>query len=129
MTDPIADMLTRIRNALAVRKVDVVLPYSRLKAAIADILMREGWVAHVEHLERDFGQLRLVLKYDATGRPAIHSLKRMSRPGRRTYAGHDELRAVKNGYGCAIISTSRGVMTNKEAHKLGVGGELLCEIS
>lgn len=129
MTDPIADMLTRIRNALAVRKLEVVMPYSRLKAAIADILVREGWVAQVEKLDRDMGQLKIVLKYDPTGHPQIHELTRVSRPGRRTYAGRDELRPVKSGYGFSILSTSRGVMTNKEARKLGVGGEILCEVS
>ena len=91
MTDPIADMLTRMRNALAVRKSEVIMPYSRLKAAIADILVREGLVVRAEHLERDFGQLRLVFKYGPDGRPVIHDLQRVSRPGRRVYSAHEEI--------------------------------------
>ncbi len=134
ITDPIADMLTRIRNALAVRKQDVVLPMSKIKYEIAKILEREGWVYKVEVIKNKnkkgitFDELRIVLKYKKSGKPAITSLKRISKPGLRVYVAKDNLPRVLNNMGIAIISTSQGLMTNKEARKNGIGGEVICEI-
>jgi small subunit ribosomal protein S8 len=136
MTDPIADMLTRIRNASAVRKQDVVLPMSKIKYEIALILKKEGWIYEVEKMKKQsvkntssvFDELKLVLKYKKSGRPMISSLKRISKPGLKVYAKKDELPKVLNNLGIAIISTPQGLMTNKEAKSKGVGGEVLCEI-
>lgn len=128
MTDPIADMLTRIRNASGVRKSEVSVPYSKLKHAIATILAREGYVGKVE--EQGTGvsrQLVISLKY--TGQvPAVQSLIRISRPGSRRYVKKGEIEKVLNGFGVAILSTPRGILTDAEAKKSGVGGELLCEV-
>lgn len=136
MTDPIADMLTRIRNANLVNKKEVVLPMSKLKFSIAKILEKEGWVGHVEVLKAGgaknqtsgFDQLKIALKYDKSGNSAISSIKRISKPGLRIYAGKTELPRVLNNLGIAIISTPAGLMTNKEAKQKGVGGEVICEI-
>lgn len=136
MTDPIADMLTRIRNASAVKKEEVVLPMSKLKLSIAKILERDGWVEKAEVIKEEsqknaaksFDKLRIVLKYNDDGKPAITSLLRISKPGLKIYSGKQELPRVLNNAGIAIISTSSGVMTNKEARKKGIGGEVLCEI-
>ena len=139
MTDPIADMLTRIRNAQAVKKTEVVLPISKLKLQIAKILEREGWILKAEAVLSEnkksdpkktgnFENLKLILKYKKSGRPAISYLKRISRPGCRTYVAKDELPVVLNNFGIAIISTSEGLFTNKELVKKGIGGEVLCEI-
>lgn len=134
MTDPIADMLTRIRNAQSVNKTEVLLPFSGLKQAIAEILQREGYLRKVERVEGTGAdakrpQLRLVLKYLAPKQPAIRSLVRISRPGRRVYATKDQLPVVLNNLGLAVISTSQGLMTNKQARKAGLGGEIICEIN
>jgi small subunit ribosomal protein S8 len=136
MTDPIADMLTRIRNASAVRKQDVVLPMSKIKYEIALILKKEGWINEVEQIKKQsikntssvFDELKLVLKYKKSGRPMISNLKRVSKPGLKVYAKKNELPKVLNNLGIAIISTPQGLMTNKEARSRGVGGEVLCEI-
>jgi len=136
MTDPISDMLTRIRNASAVKKSEVVLPMSKIKHEIAKILERDGWIEKVEIIKEKgkkngkaaFDSLKIILKYDFEGRPAISSLKRVSKPGLRVYASKDELPRVLNNAGIAIISTSQGLMTNKEARKKKVGGEVICEI-
>jgi small subunit ribosomal protein S8 len=136
MTDPIADMLTRIRNASAVRKQDIVLPMSKIKYEIALILKKEGWISDVEKITKEskknsasvFDELRLVLRYKKSGRPMISSLKRISKPGLKIYAKKEELPKVLNNLGIAIISTPEGLMTNKEAKRKGVGGEILCEI-
>jgi len=127
MTDPISDMLTRIRNASAVKKPEVRVPYSKLKLAIAKILNAEGYLASFEKLSAGHGELRLELKY-VDGRSNIHNLRRVSKPGRRAYAGHSDLPKVLSDRGIAIVSTSQGVMTNKEARKRKLGGEVLCEI-
>lgn len=128
MTDPIADMLTRIRNASMIHKPEVVLPFSKIKLAIAKILVREGYLTRViENKEGSKGHLVLDLKYD-DGQPAIHTLKRVSRPGHRKYVKSAEMKSVLNGYGFAILSTPRGVMTDKDAIKAKIGGELICEI-
>lgn len=136
MTDPIADMLTRIRNASAVNKNEVVLPMSKVKYEIAKILEKEGWIQKVEVVKADveknktkaFDQLKIVLKYKKSGKPFIKSLKRISKPGLRIYVDKNDLPRVLNNLGMAIISTSQGMMTNKEARKTGVGGEVICEI-
>lgn len=129
MTDPIADMLTRIRNAQAVEKEFVLIPLSRLKKAIADVLKNEEYIVDYSIVEEQgFQHLKVILKY-SNNIPAIRSLKRVSKPGCRIYAKRGELPAVLNNLGIAIISTSRGVMTNHEARKSRLGGEILCEIS
>ncbi|MBI4280660.1 30S ribosomal protein S8 [Candidatus Uhrbacteria bacterium] len=127
MTDPIADMLTRIRNGLAARKAEVRMPKSNLKLWIANILVKEGYLASAEESSEDRGTLRLVLKY-ANREPAIHRIDRVSKPGQRIYASASELPAVSSGLGLAIVSTSAGVMTNREARKRKLGGEIICEV-
>jgi len=126
ITDPIADYLARLRNAQMARKVYVDVPASKLKRAITQILVDKGYVQR--YLDIDDGKqglLRIYLKYDRNGNPAIRELQRVSKPGRRQYVGADELPRVRNGLGIAIISTSQGVMTDKEARKLHIGGEVL----
>lgn len=127
MTDPIADMLTRLRNALAVKKSEIVLPYSKIKLAIADILKQHGYVVDYKKSDDNHGEIRISLKYNGN-QAAITNLKRISKPGQRIYVPADELPIVLNNFGIAIISTSQGIMTNKEAKKLSIGGEVLCEI-
>ena len=136
MTDPIADMLTRIRNASAVGKSEVVLPMSKIKYAIAKILEREGLITKVEAVggkevgaaEKKFEDFKIILKYLRKGEPAITFIRRASKPGLRVYADKDNLPKVLNNMGIAIISTSHGLMTNKEAKNKGVGGEVICEV-
>jgi small subunit ribosomal protein S8 len=132
MTDPIADMLTRIRNALAVRKPEVVLPFSKMKMAVAEILKQNGYIKEVEKIAQgsngnNHDEIKITLKYLGT-QPAVTYLKRVSKPGRRVYVTKDKLPVVLNSLGIAIISTSQGVMTNKEAKKKNLGGEVICEI-
>ena len=129
MHDPIADMLTRIRNAQLVGHAEVAMPASRLKAAIAKVLKDEGYVE--DFALRDNGdkkQLAIALKYYA-GRPVIERLERVSRPGLRVYKGRNDIPRVMNGLGVAILSTSRGVMTDRKARADGVGGEVLCIVA
>lgn len=132
MTDPIADMLTRVRNATAVRKSDVVLPMSKIKYEIAKIMEAEGWIQKAEIVKAEgqkaFDELRLMLKYRKSGRPVITSIKRVSKPGLRVYVDKNNIPVVLNNLGVAIISTSGGIMTSKDARKKGVGGEVICEI-
>ena len=124
-TDPIADLLTRIRNAITARHDTVSIPASKMKKAIADILVDEGFVASSELVEeKGHNNIKIVLKYNE-GRNAITNLKRISKPGLRVYCGCQDLPKVLGGYGIAIISTSRGVMTDKKARELKVGGEVL----
>ncbi len=128
MTDPIADMLTRIRNAMAVKKSEVVLPFSKIKYNVAKVLETEGYISRVEKLKNGkFDELKLNLKYVGS-RPAIRHIKRISRPGQRIYVAGNEMPKILNGYGAAIISTSKGVMTGKRARKENIGGEFMCEI-
>lgn len=129
MTDPIADMLTRIRNALHAEKQDVVLPSSKLKVAIAKVLKEEGYINDF-NVEAKGGKpaLRMALKY-YQGRPVIESISRVSRPGLRQYRGKETLPKVVGGLGVAIISTPAGVMTDRAARKAGHGGEVLCFVS
>lgn len=130
MTDPIADMLTRIRNALAVKKPKVTIPYSKIKLAIAKILEKENFISGFEivsNKKNKFKNIVINLKYK-DGNPAIHELKRISKPGCRIYVKVKEIRKVKGGRGIWIISTSRGIMTGHEAKKRKLGGELIAEI-
>ena len=127
MSDPIADMLTRIRNANTAKHATVDVPASKIKFAIADILVKEGYVAKYEIVEDgNFKNIRITLKYGADkNEKIITGLKRISKPGLRIYAGKDELPRVLGGLGIAILSTNQGVITDKEARKLQVGGEVL----
>ena len=127
MTDTIADMLTRIRNAQRARKTSVAMPYSKLKQAIAELLAREGYIGTVEKTADTKPELVISLKYNGL-KPMIQEITRLSKPGHRMYRAATELPTVLNGYGFAIVSTSRGLMTAAEAKKLGVGGEVLCSI-
>ena len=125
-TDPIADMLTRIRNANSSKHKTVDVPASNMKKSIADILFKEGYIAAYEEIENsNQGIIRITLKYDEKGARVIDGLKRISQPGERVYASKEELPKVLNGLGIAIISTSLGLKTDKEARQLGVGGEVL----
>jgi small subunit ribosomal protein S8 len=127
MTDPIADMLTRIRNAQRARSRQVEIPFSKLKMAIISILQKEGYVGDAEKVGDTHPLIVVNLKY--TGKePAIQSITRESTPGHRAYLKAEELPRVLNDYGIAVVSTSRGLMTNKEARKLGIGGELICSV-
>ena len=127
MSDPIADMLTRIRNANTAKHDTVDIPASKIKVAIADILVKEGYVAKYDIVEDgNFKNIRITLKYGADkNEKIITGLKRISKPGLRIYAGKDELPRVLGGLGIAILSTNQGVITDKEARKLQVGGEVL----
>ena len=128
MTDPIADMLTRIRNANTAKHDTVDIPSSKMKLSIAKILLDEGYIKSYELVENgNFNDIRVTLKYGASKNEKIISgLQRISKPGLRVYASKDELPRVLGGLGVAIISTNKGVVTDKEARKLGVGGEVLC---
>ena len=129
MHDPISDMLTRIRNAQLVGHADVAMPASRLKASIAKVLKDEGYIE--DYAVRENGahkQLAIALKYYA-GRPVIERLERVSKPGLRVYKGRDDIPRVMNGLGVAILSTSRGVMTDRKARADGVGGEVRCIVA
>ncbi len=129
MTDPIADMLTRIRNAVSVERLDVEMPVSKVKRGVAEVLKREGFIWDWAESEQDpINQLRLVLKYGQSGERVIRHIKRISKPGCRVYSGARELRPVLNGLGIRILSTSRGVMSDREARQQKVGGEVLCEV-
>jgi small subunit ribosomal protein S8 len=132
MTDPIADMLARIRNATLARHTRVDMPSSRLKVEIAKILQHEGYVQSFTVLEpegeRVQAQLRVFLKYGPRGERVITGIERVSRPGRRVYFGRDSVPEVLAGLGTAILTTSRGVMTGRQAVKAGVGGEVLCNV-
>ena len=129
ITDPIADMLTRIRNAGAARHATVEIPASSMKKAIAQILLDEGYIKAFEIVENGTqGTIKITLKYSANKEKAISGLRRVSKPGLRVYAGADELPRVLKGLGVAIISTSKGVMTDKKARELHVGGEVLAVV-
>ncbi|MCD4761737.1 30S ribosomal protein S8 [bacterium] len=131
MTDPISDMLTRIRNASAVKKQEVVLPLSKIKIEIAKILKQEGWIYDFDVAKTTnskFDELKLILKYKKSGKSVITRIKRISKPGLRIYVKKDNLPKVLNNLGIAIISTPKGLMTNKGARKQGLGGEIICEI-
>jgi small subunit ribosomal protein S8 len=129
MTDPIADMLTRIRNAGEAHFDKVDIPASRMKISLAKIFKEEGFIKNYKVIKDSRqGLLRVYLKYADKQRPLIQGLKRVSKPGRRVYAGAEELPRVQGGLGVAVISTSKGVVADRHARKLQVGGEVLCEI-
>ncbi len=129
MTDPIADMLTRIRNALMVHKETVEVPSSKMKKAIADIMLNEGYISGVEVAEDGaFSKLVITLKYVGKRQSVINGLQRVSKPGLRTYSGVEKMPKVMDGLGVAILSTNKGVMTDKQAKAANVGGEVLCYI-
>ncbi|MFN7570310.1 MAG: 30S ribosomal protein S8 [Betaproteobacteria bacterium] len=129
MSDPIADMLTRIRNAQRVEKTEVVMPSSKVKVAIAKVLADEGYIEGFQIADNDGKpQLHIGLKYYA-GRPVIERLERVSRPGLRVYKRRDSIPQVMNGLGVAIVSTPQGVMTDRKARATGVGGEVLCYVA
>ena len=129
MSDPIADMLTRIRNAQMVQKVSVVMPASKLKTAIAEVLKAEGYIDNFAiRGEAAKPQLEIALKYYA-GKPVIEKIERVSRPGLRIYKGRHEIPSVMNGLGVAIVTTPKGVMTDRKARQAGIGGEVLCYVS
>ena len=128
-TDPIADMLTRIRNANNAKFKTVDVPASKMKKAIAETLLEEGYIKAFDEIENETqGILRITLKYDEKGNKVIAGLRRISKPGLRIYAAKDELPKVLNGLGTALISTSKGIMTDKKARELGIGGEVLAYI-
>ena len=127
LSDPIADMLTRIRNALMMKHAYVMMPSSGIKKAVADILVEEGYISKSTVLTDGHPKLRLDLKYDADG-PIISNLKRVSKPGRRVYKKKNEIPWILSGVGIAILSTSRGVVTDRQARRFGVGGEVLCYV-
>ena len=146
MTDPIADMLTRIRNAQMVKKFELVMPYSKLKFNILTLLAKQGWIESVkkiepgeiksagfrkqlhESLNNRFASLLVKLKYDSDKKPHISQLKRVSKPGRRVYVSKNQIPYVLNGKGLSIISTSHGLLTDKQARQKKIGGEVICEI-
>jgi len=129
MSDPIADMLTRIRNAQVVQKTMVLMPSSKVKVAIANVLKDEGYIEDfVVTQVAGKAELKIGLKYYA-GRPVIERLERVSRPGLRIYKGKDEIPNVMNGLGVAIVSTPKGVMTDRKARATGVGGEVICYVA
>ena len=128
-TDPIADMLTRKRNANSAKHKTVDVPASKMKTAIAEILFREGYIKSFEVISNENqGIIRITLKYDEKGTRVIDGIKRISKPGLRVYAGKEELPKVLNGLGIAIISTSKGLKTDKEAREAGMGGEVLAYV-
>ena len=128
-TDPIADMLTRNRNANTSKHKTVDIPASKMKTGIAEILLREGYIKAFEEIkDENQGIIRVTIKYDEKGNRVIDGLKRISKPGLRVYASCEELPKVLNGLGIAIISTSQGLKTDKEARQLGVGGEVLAYV-
>jgi small subunit ribosomal protein S8 len=128
-TDPVADMLTRIRNAILARHTNTEIPLSKLKVHIAEILKAEGYIAGFAVKEEGFqGTITVELKYGRDRQSAIVGMKRLSRPGRRVYVRHQDLTKVMNGMGISIISTSRGLLTNRQAEQERIGGELLCEV-
>ena len=129
MSDPIADMLTRIRNAQMVQKVSVVMPASKLKTAIAEVLKAEGYIdGFAVKGESAKPELEIALKYYA-GKPVIEHIERVSRPGLRIYKGRHDIPTVMNGLGVAIVTTPKGVMTDRKARQAGIGGEVLCYVA
>ena len=129
LTDPVADMLTRVRNALQARHQKVDIPASRLKLEIARILKEEGYISNFKPTEEEGHKvIRIYLKYGANNEAAIRDLSRVSRPGCRVYIGRDEIKRVQGGLGISIMTTPKGVMTGRQARREGVGGEILCEV-
>ena len=129
MTDPLADLLTRVRNAGLAKHASISLPSSNLKVAVADVLKESGFIKNYKVLsDNKQGIVKVYLSYDESRQNIIHEIKRVSKPGCRVYVGKDEIPQVKNGYGIAILSTSKGVMDDKAAREAQVGGEVLCTL-
>lgn len=132
LTDPIADMLTRIRNGALARHDRVELPASKLKLAVAQILKNEGYISDVQEATAEvtdpFKKITIVLKYGRDRQSAIDGIRRVSRPGRRVYVRHDQIPRVLSGLGISILSTSRGLVSDRDARRMKIGGELLCEV-
>ncbi len=130
MSDPVADMITRIRNGLQVRREFVEVGASRVKRSIADVLSREGYIGDVRNMTALTGHpsIRIFLKYDEDGLPAIQRIGRVSKPGRRVYSGVQDIPRVLNGLGISVLTTSQGILSDREARAQGVGGEILCEV-
>ena len=129
MTDPIADFLTRIRNAITARKANVEIPASKMKLRLAEVLRDEGFIAGVSsNDEGPQGTIVVTLRYDNRNRCAIEGLRRVSRPGQRKYVAKDDVPRVRSGLGVSVLTTSKGVMTDRAARKAGLGGELICEV-
>jgi small subunit ribosomal protein S8 len=129
MTDPIADMLTRIRNAIRVERPTVDMPSSKVKRGLAEVLKREGYIWDWKEVDAEpVSHLRIDLKYGPNGEQVIRHIKRVSKPGRRVYSGAAKLKPVLNGLGICILSTSRGVVSDREARQRMIGGEVLCEL-
>lgn len=130
MTDPIADMLTRIRNAVSVRKPEVKIPASKVKIGIAQVLKQEGYISDYDRIEDGRqGILRVQLKYSPSGERVIRTLDRQSKPGQRDYRGTDDLPKVLNGLGIAIVSTNQGVLSDRQCREKRIGGEVLCTVT
>jgi small subunit ribosomal protein S8 len=127
-TDPISDMLTRIRNALAARKGELVMPYSKFKHSLANVLLAEGFISGVNELPGRVKSLQLNLKYDQTGSPVITGIKRVSTPGQRIYLPVARIPRTNGGFGVTVVSTSRGLLTDKQARKDRLGGEVVCQV-
>jgi small subunit ribosomal protein S8 len=129
MTDPIADMLTRIRNGAGARKASVDVPWSRHKEAVARVLVDEGYLTDAALVEeKPFPVLRIGLRYDQGRRPVISGIRRISRPSLRVYVGYGEIPAVRRGLGVSVLSTPKGILVDREARRQGVGGEIICQI-
>lgn len=129
MNDPISDMLTRIRNGLRARHADVIVPHSRMKEQICSVLEREGYIDdHTVAGEKAGKTIRIILRYGDDGKPVIHGLRRVSKPSLRVFTGGKDVRTVRSGLGVAVLSTSKGLMTGKQAREENVGGEVLCEV-
>jgi small subunit ribosomal protein S8 len=127
-TDPISDMLTRIRNAVRAHKTELVLPYSKFKHSLATVLLQEGFVSGVNELPGRMKMLQINLKYSSTGQSVITDLKRVSSPGQRIYLASSRIPRTNGGFGVTVVSTSKGLLTDKQARKDKVGGEVVCQI-
>ncbi len=129
MTDPISDFLARLRNAIMARKTEIVFPASTVKLKLAELMRDEGYLTAVAFIPGEpQGTISCTIRWDAQHRPAITGLRRVSRPGQRAYAGKDDIKKVRGGMGVAVVSTSKGLLTDKQARKQGLGGEILCEV-
>ncbi|MBI5230307.1 MAG: 30S ribosomal protein S8 [Candidatus Magasanikbacteria bacterium] len=127
-SDPISDFLTRLRNAYKVRHETVTAPASKVKVEIAKILAAHGYLRSFELVEKPFPMLKITLRYHEGKEPSLQSITRISKPGRRVYIKHDQLRPIHNGFGISIISTPQGLMTSRDARTKGLGGEVICEL-
>ena len=127
-TDPIADMLTRIRNASLAKKAELVLPYSKFKASLAQVLLKEGFIKAFNELTGEHKMLQIHLKYSDSEEAVITNIQRVSKPGQRIYLPSDKIPRANSGYGITVVSTSKGLMTDKQARKEKIGGEIVCQV-